>query len=211
MNATATYETMHAAHEGRKVEFKGIAYTIGALSDRMGKLKTGDEKAYVQLIAADEKDNIEMHPRKAVDLFTKGEAEGIKLLVEQVAAEGEMKATPTEVVSHPEVAQTTATTEVATAGATTPAATEVVAKAPSKKEQCVAFYHNGVAAKLDRKTILAQFATVGVTGPGAATYYQNCKSAKAGWTMPVVVAEPAAVEAVASTEVAAATGEQAAA
>jgi hypothetical protein len=209
---------MHAAHEGRKVEHKGVTFTIGALLERMGKLKTGEEQPYVNLTAADGT-TLEMHPRKAVDIFTKGEADGIKLLVAQVAEEGEKKATPTELISQPEQAkpeETTATTEVAGAGAAAAEPAAVVAKAPSKKEQCVAFYHNGIAAKLDRKAILAQFATVGVTGPGAATYYQNCKSAKTGWTMPVAVvaaAEPAAVDAVATTEVAAVaavTGEQAA-
>jgi hypothetical protein len=141
-----------------------------------------------------------MHPRKAVDIFTKGEADGIKLLVAQVAEEGEKKATPTELISQPEQAkpeETTATTEVAGAGAAAAEPAAVVPAAPKMKALCIVAYHAGIAAKKTRAQILSDFAAIGVTSkPGQATYYQNCKSGKTGWTLPVapVAVDPAVTE-----------------
>lgn len=176
-----------AAAHGKKVEISGATFIIGDLMDKMGKLRDGTEVNYVSLASEDGSEVRELHPRKAQALFTTGEADGIKMLIEVEAAED--KLTPTEVVCHPtETATTeTATTEAASteaaatetpaadAGATTEAAVE---KKVSKKSLCVAIYNDGVAKNQSRKDIIARFAAeAGVTsGPGAATYYQNCKS-----------------------------------
>ena len=53
---------------------------------------------------------------------------------------------------------------------------ETETKAPSKKDRAVAIYNSVVAAGGARKQAVAQFMSeLGLSAPGASTYYQNCK------------------------------------
>ena len=179
-----TFTTQANAMIGRNVNVNGAHHVISGLAEQTGKLKNGDVAQYINL-TDDNGEVITLNPRKAAQLFSKGEVEGIQMLVDAIVAETvvagdetgapvevEAKMTPTEIICYP-------TEEVKKAKVVK----EVVAKAPSKKEKCIAAY-NAVMAdetvdeKAKRSTTIALFMAdeIGLSKPGAATYYQSCKS-----------------------------------
>lgn len=79
------YQNLAATHIGHDVTVNGFRHTITKLSDQEGKLKNGLSVPYVILTSA-LGNEAKLHPRKAYVLFSKGEVEGIKLLVDAVAA-----------------------------------------------------------------------------------------------------------------------------
>jgi len=158
------YADLAANNMGKRVDIKGVVFTVTDVLPKTGKLKSGDEANYIEL-KNEAGEAVELHPRKAQALFTKGEAEGIRLLVDTVATEAAAPAAGAAPTETPAEAKNEGGAEA-----------EAKPAKVSKKSQCVAAYTEGTAAGKTRKEILEVFATFGVTGPGAATYYQNCKS-----------------------------------
>lgn len=148
-------------HIGRSVIMAGLTFAISALADKTGKLKNGTEAPYL-VLTSENGTTQEVHPRTAATLFSKGEAAGIKMLVEAVAA------TPTERIAHPTAVKKGATVEVAPV--------EVPA---TKKAQATAIFNEVLAAHGLRADCIKRFQTeVGLSLNGANTYYQNLRGGK---------------------------------
>jgi len=146
------YQAAASALFGRKVEIRGIVHDIVEFVAKEGKLKDGSSVPYVGLSG-----DVVIHPRTVKELFTKGEAAGIKLLVEAVAAEPVAETPVTE-----------ATSEAA------PATKKVF-----KKQLCTDIFEEVVAASGTRQDCIKRFqAEGGLSLNGANTYYQNLRSSK---------------------------------
>lgn len=69
---------------GREVEINKAGtvgvFTVQGTSDKMGKLKNGQDAAYTILFDISNSKTFELHPRSAETLFKKGEDSGLKLL-----------------------------------------------------------------------------------------------------------------------------------
>lgn len=179
-----TFTTQANAMIGRNVNVNGAHHVISGLAEQTGKLKNGEVAQYINL-TDDNGEVITLNPRKAAQLFSKGEIEGIQMLVDAIVAETavagaalvevEAKMTPTEIICYP--------TEEVKKEKKAKVVKEVVAKAPSKKEKCIAAYNavmadETVAAGDKRKVTIALFMAeeIGLSKPGSATYFQSCKS-----------------------------------
>lgn len=167
------YTSQAAANIGREVTVNGIRHTILKMAEQEGKLKNGNAAPYI--ILGNGVDEISLHPRKALQLFTKGEVEGIKMLIEVVAAEPvEAKMTPTEVICYPTV-DTNALLEAATAKLS--AMLDTKETKVSKKSMCIAIFNEVVAAEGTRATCIARFMSeADLSKNGANTYYQSCRN-----------------------------------
>jgi hypothetical protein len=144
-------------HIGRSVIIAGLTLAITALSDKTGKLKNGTDAPYLVLTGPDGQTDM-LHPRTATTLFSKGEAAGVKLLVDAVVEAGPIVEAKVELVE--------------------PAAVIEVA-GTSKKAQAIAIFNAVVAAHGTRAEVIKRFQSdVGLSLNGANTYYQNCRGGK---------------------------------
>lgn len=179
MTATTAFASLAASFLGLAVlttdktgevsEFK-----IARLDTKMGTMKDGSKAEYVVLQRADNENVvISLHPNVAKKLFNKGEADSFKIKPVSAA----------EVLEAEQQAALQAELGDELAGAT--GDVEVKAdKGPSKKDRAVAIYVEVVNAGGARKDVYARFMKeLGMSAPGASTYYQNCKGTKAvKWT-----------------------------
>lgn len=148
-----------------------VSYKVTKLDDQFGTMKNGEKAPYVILTRADNSALVlKMHPEAAKRLFKKGTDSG--LTVQEVAGTppaGEQAGLQEELAQ--ELAGA-AVEEVKPEVKAAPAP-----KAPSKKEQTVAMFAEMTAKGLPRKDIIARMKSeLGLSVPGANTYYQNCKS-----------------------------------
>lgn len=191
MTASTAFATLAAGFLGLAVigtDKAGTAteYKIARLDTKMGKLKDGSEAEYVILQRADDENVvIALHPRSAKKLFDKGEADTFKFKpVEQgdvsEADEADEAALQEELAA--EQAGIDAAEEGVKEGETV--AEEAKEVKVSKKERAVAIYCEVVNAGGARKDVIKRFTEeLGMSAPGASTYYQNCKGTKAvKWT-----------------------------
>jgi hypothetical protein len=140
-------------HIGRSVIIAGLTLAITALSDKTGKLKNGTDAPYLVLTGPDGQTDM-LHPRTAVTLFSKGEAAGVKMLVDAAVDAGPI------------------------VEAVKPAAV-IVAEGTSKKAQATAIFNAVIAAHGTRAEVIKRFQTeVGLSLNGSNTYYQNLRGGK---------------------------------
>lgn len=193
----AAVQALFEAHIGRMVtspeKDTDVVHTfrIAMLGDKIGTMKSGDKASYVVLERADKPTIVmNLHPNVISKLLKTGAADGgLKLVadgeapkVEAATEETTETATTEEAPKTPVVeVQPTATTETAAPEATTEVPAEAP-KAPSKKERAIACYKAGHKQGKARKDIIAVFRMaekdggLGMSAPGANTYYQNIKS-----------------------------------
>jgi hypothetical protein len=159
----SNFSATASSHIGRALMIHAVAHTITSLSDKMGKLKNGQDAPYLVVTAADGKTDM-LHPRTAVTLFSKGEAAGIKMLVTSVI-------NTSNLVSTPIVGKAKASAKVAPIAAST-----------SKKAQAVAIFNEVVAANGTRAEVIQRImAETNSSLNLANTYYQNMRGGKVGW------------------------------
>lgn len=188
MTASTAFATLAAGFLGLAVigtDKAGTAteYKIARLDTKMGKLKDGSEAEYVILQRADDENVvIALHPRSAKKLFDKGEADMFKFKpVEQGdVSEADEAALQEELAA--EQAGIDAAEEGVKEGETV--AEEAKEVKVSKKERAVAIYCEVVNAGGARKDVIKRFTEeLGMSSPGASTYFQNCKGTKkVKWT-----------------------------
>ena len=172
---------------GRQVESKsGIMLINDVLTHKTGVLKDGSSAPYLHLVAEmGDKPEVDLHPQKAMELMKKGESGAYKILGE-LAASGTVSEEVQEVIGEvaapgsieptPAIIEAIAAFEAWVNGPATEAA-PVEEKKESKKAGTLRIYAAGVAAGKARKDIIAQMRTeLGLSVPGANTYYQNVKS-----------------------------------
>lgn len=148
-------------------------YKIASLTEKIGTMKDGTKAEYVLLQREDDDTVvIQLHPNTASKLFKKSEADSFKIAPvsadeilaaeEEAALQAELDVELTGTVGEPELAfEEKAAEEV---------------KEPSKKERALAIFAEVTAAGGARKETIARFTTeLGLSAPGASTYYQNCK------------------------------------
>ena len=148
---------------GKQLMINAAVLTIAGLADKTGKLKNGDSAPYLNVTAADGTISA-IHPRTASALFSKGEAEGIKLLVDAVATAVaiEAKLVPTETIHYPTVVAAPVVETV---------------KKVSKKAQATAIFNEVLAAQGTRQDVIKRIiAETGSSLNLANTYYQNLRS-----------------------------------
>ena len=161
--------------------FKGSVNDV--LTHKTGVLKDGTSAPYLHLVAEmGDAPEVDLHPQKALELAKKGESRAYKTLaslasdgivaLETVAAMNEVapadEAPTMELhqVAEPEAAPTAPAAEAAPAE-----------KKESKKAGTLRIYSAMTAEGKARKDIIAKMRTeLGLSNPGANTYYQNCKS-----------------------------------
>lgn len=88
-----TYAEASATLIGRDLTINGIRHTVTKYSPRFGKLKDGSEASYV-IVTSALGNEVNLHPRTVKELFTKGEAVGIKLLVDTIATQATVNDKP---------------------------------------------------------------------------------------------------------------------
>ena len=176
---------LFAANLGKRVQSGANVLTIALMDGKTGTLKSGEKDVpYVRL--SNESEVIELHPEKAKQLFNKGEFGALRIMaditgttIEDYSAQSETDTTGT-----PAFADTTAapaTTPVESTEKPTEAsagdAAPVVEKKESKKEATLRIFNELNKDGKQRKEIIARMRTeLGLSIPGANTYYQNCKS-----------------------------------
>jgi hypothetical protein len=170
-----SFTTQATANIGRNVNVNGVHHIITGLAEETGKMKNGDVAQYINMTADDGAVST-LHPRKASQLFSKGVIDGIQMLVDAVIEADAVEAIvlPTEIICYPtaKVKKEKKAKVVA----------DPVAKEPSKKELAIAVYKQVMAddtidIKAKRATVLGLFMSeVGLSKPGASTYFQSCKS-----------------------------------
>lgn len=184
---TSTVEQLRALI-GRQVETKtGVLLVNDVLTHKTGVLKDGTSAPYLHLVAEmGDAPEVDLHPQKALELAKKGESGAYKILaslasdgivaLETVAAMNEVapadEAPTMELhqVAEPEAAPAAPAAEAA------PAEAEGEKK-ESKKASTLRIYRAMTAEGKARKDIIAKMRTeLGLSIPGANTYYQNCKS-----------------------------------
>jgi hypothetical protein len=149
---------------GRKATLVSGLIAAITLASTVGKLKNGTTAPYLTLTPA-EGEAISLHPRKATTLFSKGEVDGIKLLIDSVAADAGTK------------------TEAADAVPAKPAKVAKVKVAKVyKKATAMAIFDEVSTAKGTRAEVIARFiAELPCSKNCANTYYSNIVLSKAGW------------------------------
>jgi hypothetical protein len=189
------YKSQAAAYIDHKATVNGVIHTITGFSEQEGKLKNGESAPYMILTADESGNSMSLHPRKASALFSKGEVEGIHMLVaavieeELVAKTEELVVAPTETIHLPEVLEAAPIDEQAKADLLANALAILEAKKPaaekkvSKKQKCIDVYNavqadDTIAVGDKRKVTIATFMgeEIGLSKPGANTYFQSCKS-----------------------------------
>ena len=159
---------------GRQVESKsGILLINDVLTHKTGVLKDGSKAPYLHLVSEmGDIPEVDLHPQKALELLKKGESGAYKILG-ALAVDGGVSAEVQAVVE--EVAPVTGEAVAPEAPAAEAAPAEE--KKESKKAGTIRLFKEGQAAGLARKDIIAKMRTeLGLSVPGANTYYQNCKS-----------------------------------
>ena len=186
-NTTSTADLLRTLI-GRQVESKtGVLLVNDVLTHKTGVLKDGTSAPYLHLIAEmGDAPEVDLHPQKALELIKKGESGAYKILaslasdgavaLETVAAMNEVapadEAPTMELhqVAEPEAAPAAPAAEAA------PAEAEGEKK-ESKKAGTLRIYREMTAEGKARKDIIARMRTeLGLSIPGANTYYQNVKS-----------------------------------
>lgn len=175
-----------------------LSYKISALAEKIGTMKNGDKANYVVLTREDNSAIVmPLHPNVINKLLKNGHDSGMTLVqmaTEQAANDEGTVATEiievaSEVVNALPVVNE-ATTEVETAPVAADAVEAEVAAATeeapvaktTKKDRAIACYKDGHKLGKARKDIIAVFKTaekdggLGMSAPGANTYYQNIKS-----------------------------------
>lgn len=154
---------------------EAVTYKVARLDEKTGTLKSGEKLPYVILTRSDNTATVvRLHPEAAKRLFKLGVDSGFSVVYGEgeggeIGAQ-EQTALQAELVEEQKPAVVEAKPEVA-------AAVEKEAKAPSKKDLTIAMYTTMTAAGLPRKDIIAKMKSeLGLSVPGANTYYQNCKS-----------------------------------
>ena len=175
--AVATADLFRTAI-GRQVESKsGILLINDVLTHKTGVLKDGSKAPYLHLVSEmGDIPEVDLHPQKALELLKKGESGAYKILG-ALAVDGGVSAEVQAVVE--EVAPVTVEPTVEAVAPEAPAAeaAPVEEKKESKKAGTLRIYAAGIAAGKARKDIIAKMRTeLGLSIPGANTYYQNCKS-----------------------------------
>lgn len=168
---------------GRQVESKsGVMLINDVLTHKTGVLKDGSSAPYLHLVAEmGDKPEVDLHPQKALELLKKGESGAYKILGD-LAASGSVSEEVHEVIGEvaaPGSIEPTPAIEAAVEAQPAPAAeaAPVEEKKESKKAGTLRIYAAGIAAGEARKDIIAKMRTeLGLSVPGANTYYQNCKS-----------------------------------
>ncbi len=200
-NTTSTVDLLRSL-VGRQVESKtGVLLINDVLTHKTGVLKDGSSAPYLHLVAEmGDKPEVDLHPQKALELAKKGESGAYKILaalasdgnvaLETVAAMNEETVQEEPTMALVQVAPAAAeaaealgmTVEqvvegVEAAGAQGEAAAQADEKKESKKAGTLRIYREMIAEGKARKDIIARMRTeLGLSIPGANTYYQNCKS-----------------------------------
>lgn len=187
MNQTNTANTvdLFRAAIGRSIQAKsGVLLINDVLTHKTGVLKDGSKAPYLHLVSEmGDQPEVDLHPQKALELLKKGECGAYKILG-ALAAEStvapEIVAAMNEVAPADE-APTMELHQVEEPAAPAAPATAESAPAEEKKESkkagTIRLFKEGQAAGLARKDIIAKMRTeLGLSVPGANTYYQNCKS-----------------------------------
>ena len=163
---------LFAANLGKKVETAAGQMTIDSFLEKFGTMKSGERAPYVHMIG--DTGIVDLHPEKARQLFAKGEFGAMRILTD-IAAEpvaAEAVTTPEVVAEAAPVAATPAAEAAAPADAT-----PVVAKKETSKDATLRIYREMNVDGKQRKEIIARMRTeLGMSVPGANTYYQNVKS-----------------------------------
>lgn len=193
--------------EGAQHAFK----ITGIDAEKTGSLKDKSKAPYMVITRDDDTSIVvHLHPKNAKNLLDTGtdgefvltalstEAADVGAVEQAADTQAQTAEAGTgEVVANADGSAVEGSTEVAgeTTGETTQAAGETTDEpaAPTKKEMAIDAYIEMANAGKTRAEIIKHYVDViGLTKPGAATYYQNCASNKAGWTE--AVAEEAAPE-----------------
>lgn len=180
-------------------------FTIARLADKIGTLKDGSKGEYVVLTKDGETGVVvNIHPNTAKKLAKAGTGDGFTVLMnltahvepvagtelsaaEQTAAQAELDAangvTPSEKLAayfadaDKDEAGEAHTKEHGHLDVKPDEAPATEVKAPSKKSRTVAMFKEMTAEGKPRKDIIAKMKSeLGLSAPGANTYYQNCKS-----------------------------------
>jgi hypothetical protein len=162
---------------------EGNTHTLkitGISPDQVGSMKDKSKAPYAVLTRDGEDGGeaivVALHPKNASALLEKGE-DGIYKLV---AAEGTTEAVSTSAAAEP---TTTEASAEGTAEGNAEATVEAKDNVPTKKEMAIDAYITLANDGKTRAEIIKHFVDViGLSKAGAATYYQNCHSNKAGWT-----------------------------
>ena len=184
-NTTSTADLLRTLI-GRQVESKtGVLLVNDVLTHKTGVLKDGTSAPYLHLIAEmGDAPEVDLHPQKALELIKKGESGAYKILGD-LAASGtvseEVQEVIGEVAAPGSIEPTPAIIEAIAAFEALPApaneAAPVEEKKESKKAGTLRIYREMTAEGKARKDIIARMRTeLGLSAPGANTYYQNCKS-----------------------------------
>ena len=163
---------VHTDRTGNTTEYK-----IAALAEKTGTMKNGDKAEYLVLAkVGDEATTITVHPQQAKDLMTKGVAPSMTLNLSEVVVAAAVETT--EAVAADVVEEVKAEEQQA-AKPEAVTMNELISevKPASKKARAIEMITAGWKANLVRKDIIAQMMKdLGLSAPGASTYYQNVKS-----------------------------------
>jgi hypothetical protein len=160
----ANYSTLSATLIGRALTINGIRHIATKYSPRLGKMKDGSEASYI--VATSSLGNeVELHPRTVKDLFTKGEAAGIKMLVDTVADTTPVVATPVATTESVPVSEPMAPAKVA------------AVKKTFKKQRAIEIFNEAVTAGETRQYVIKRWMSeLDMTLNGCNTYYQSIKT-----------------------------------
>ena len=186
-NTTSTADLLRTLI-GRQVESKtGVLLVNDVLTHKTGVLKDGTSAPYLHLIAEmGDAPEVDLHPQKALELIKKGESGAYKILA-SLASDGAVALETVAAMNEVAPADEAPTMELhqaaePEAAPTAPAAEAAPAEAEgekkeSKKAGTLRIYREMTAEGKARKDIIARMRTeLGLSAPGANTYYQNCKS-----------------------------------
>lgn len=175
-NTTSTVDLLRTL-VGRQVESKtGVLLVNDVLTHKTGVLKDGTSAPYLHLIAeAGNAPEVDLHPQKALELIKKGESGAYKILA-SLASDGAVALDTVAAMNEVAPADEAPTMELHQVAEAAPAEAEGEKK-ESKKAGTLRIYREMTAEGKARKDIIARMRTeLGLSIPGANTYYQNCKS-----------------------------------
>lgn len=184
MNQTNTTSTVDMLRGliGRQVESKtGVLLINDVLTHKTGVLKDGSSAPYLHLVAEmGDRPEVDLHPQKAMELLKKGESGAYKILA-SLASDGAVALETVAAMNEVALADEAPTMELHQVAepeaAPTADAAPVEEKKESKKAGTLRIYREMIAEGKARKDIIARMCTeLGLSIPGANTYYQNVKS-----------------------------------
>ena len=173
-NTTSTADLLRTLI-GRQVESKtGVLLVNDVLTHKTGVLKDGTSAPYLHLVAEmGDAPEVDLHPQKALELAKKGESGAYKILA-SLASDGIVALETVAAMNEVAPADEAPTMELHQVAEPEAAPAE---KKESKKAGTLRIYSAMTAEGKARKDIIAKMRTeLGLSAPGANTYYQNAKS-----------------------------------